>query len=79
MGVRDPSLKNASRLARYAALLALGVGLLAGHGVILELLAAHSSLSLLAVSVLGGLFVIKHLGLLGAAYMALRRRLRHNR
>lgn len=63
---------------RHAALLALAVALLAGHGVILKLLAAHTSLSLAVISTLGGLAVIKHLGLLGAAYAALRRYLHRN-
>jgi Na+/H+ antiporter NhaA len=79
MGEQDPSIKSASRLLRPAALLALTVALLAGHGVILQLLAAHTSLSLAVVSALSGLVVIKHLGLFGAAYAALRRYLHHNR
>jgi len=78
MGKRGPSIKSAIRLLRYAALLAVVVALVAGHGVILWLLAAHTSLSFAVVSVLGSLVVIKHLGLLGAAYAALRRHLHHN-
>ena len=79
MGERDPSIKSASRLFRHVALLAFAVALVAGHGVILQLLAAHTSLSLAFGSALGGLVVIKHLGLLSAAFAALRRYLHHSR
>jgi hypothetical protein len=72
MGEQDPSIKSASRLLRRAVLLAVTVALLAGHGVFLQLLAAHTSWSLAVVSALGGLVAIKHLGLLGATCAALR-------
>jgi hypothetical protein len=79
MGEQNPSIKSAGRLLRHAALLAVTVALLAGHGVFLQLLAAHTSLSLAVVSALGGLVAIKHLGLLGATCAALRSYLHHKR
>jgi hypothetical protein len=72
MGDLEPSIKSAGRLLRHGALLAVPVALLAGHGVFLQLLAAHTSLSLAVVSALGALVAIKHRGLLGATCAALR-------
>jgi hypothetical protein len=54
MGEQEPSIKSAGRSLRHGALLAVTVALLAGHGVFLQLLAAHTSLSLAVVSALGG-------------------------
>ena len=61
-------------------ILLLGVlALLAAHGVILEYVAAHTRLSLLVIGGLAALVLIKHLGLFGSAYAALRSRQRRQR
>jgi hypothetical protein len=79
MSEQKPSIKSAGPLLRHGALLAVTVALIAGHGVFIQLLVAHTSLSLAVGSALGGLVAIKHLGLLSAACAALRSYLHHKR
>jgi hypothetical protein len=71
------SMKGHPRSRRRVWLLtALGVMLLAGHGVILYYASSHLALSAGLVSGVILLIVIKHLGLLGPTYAVLRSRWR---
>jgi len=75
----DPPIQFRSRAARYVAVIAAIVALLAVHRAIFRLVAAHTSLSVAILLGLAGAAAVAHLGLLGSLRVALRRDRRRKR
>ena len=72
-------MKGHSRLLTRTLMLPVGiVVLIAGHGIMLYYVSAHTALSATVVSGVIILVLLKHLGLLGPLYAVLRRRFRPN-
>ena len=67
--------ENRRRLTHVLLILAGGVVLIAGHALFFNRL-RHAGVSLAVVSGLALLVIAKHLGVLGALYALIRRRLR---
>lgn len=67
------------RYSRLWTVLAGAAVLIAGHGVILYYVSSHLALSAAAITAVTGLVVVKHVGLLGPLYAAVRKTRWHSK